>query len=83
MIMAYCPGCGMTRSCLSPVRGDFESAWAFNPFSFFLVALAVAAGLFSERTRSFWAGLSPLSRALCFFIPLALCLGRWIWCLFA
>ncbi|MEC9032268.1 MAG: DUF2752 domain-containing protein [Planctomycetota bacterium] len=74
-----CPGCGMTRSCLSLVQGDFESAWHLNPFSFFLVALAVAVGLFSETTRSRWERMSSLSRALCFIIPLALCLGRWVW----
>jgi hypothetical protein len=74
-----CPGCGMTRSCLSLVRGDFAAAWHLNPFSFLLVGLAVAVGIFSERTRSLWERMSPLSRALCFIIPLALCLGRWVW----
>ena len=58
-----CPGCGMARSCLSLAQGDFESAWHLNPFSFFLVALAVAVGLFSETTRSRWERMSSLSRA--------------------
>ncbi|MEE3230221.1 MAG: DUF2752 domain-containing protein [Planctomycetota bacterium] len=73
-----CPGCGMTRSCLSLAQGEFVSAWNFHPFSFFLVALAVAVGFFSERTRSLWDRMSSFSRALCFIIPLALCLGRWV-----
>ena len=27
-----CPGCGMTRSCLSLLRGDWAEVWRFNPF---------------------------------------------------
>lgn len=27
-----CPGCGMTRSCLSLLRGDWAESWRLNPF---------------------------------------------------
>jgi len=27
-----CPGCGMTRSCLAFLRGDFADVWLLNPF---------------------------------------------------
>ena len=73
-----CPGCGMTRSCLSLVQGEFVSAWNFHPFSFFLVALAVGVGFFPTASRSLWNRLSPMARGLFFFSLVALCLGRWI-----
>ena len=73
-----CPGCGMTRSCLSLVQGEFVSAWNFHPFSFFLVALAVGVGFFPTASRSLWNRLSPTARGLFFFSLVALCLGRWI-----
>ncbi len=31
-----CPGCGMTRACLSIFRFDFKSAFHYNPFVFLL-----------------------------------------------
>ena len=73
-----CPGCGMTRSCLSLVQGELVSAWNFHPFSFFLVALAVGVGFFPTASRSLWNRLSPTARGLFFFSLVALCLGRWI-----
>ena len=73
-----CPGCGMTRSCLSLVQGEFVSAWNFHPFSFFLVALAVGVGFFPAASRSLWTRLSPTTRGLFFFSLVGLCLGRWI-----
>lgn len=27
-----CPGCGMTRSCLALLRGDWLESWRMNPF---------------------------------------------------
>lgn len=36
-----CPGCGMTRSMVALAGGDLWCAACFNPFSFFLVAVAV------------------------------------------
>ena len=73
-----CPGCGMTRSCLALVQGEFVSAWNFHPFSFFLVALAVGVGFFPTASRSLWNRLSPMARGLFFFSLVVLCLGRWI-----
>jgi succinate-acetate transporter protein len=36
-----CPGCGMTRAILSMTKGDFHGAFAFNPFSFFLLFMVI------------------------------------------
>lgn len=36
MIGFPCPGCGMTRACLSILRLDFVSAFRYNPFVFVL-----------------------------------------------
>jgi hypothetical protein len=36
-----CPGCGMTRALLSLAKGDFQGAFHFNPFSFFLVFMVL------------------------------------------
>lgn len=27
-----CPGCGMTRSCLAGLQGNWAEVWCFNPF---------------------------------------------------
>ena len=36
-----CPGCGMTRAILSITKGDFQGAFGYNPFSFFLLFMVV------------------------------------------
>ena len=36
-----CPGCGLTRAFCAIGHGELSAAWAFNPFSFVLFALAV------------------------------------------
>lgn len=67
-----CPGCGMTRSCLALLHGEWRASWDFNPFGpvFALFWAVVAAGLvlpkpwrerFADRLgqfeqRSRWAG---------------------------
>ena len=37
----YCPGCGMTRSCLSLLRGDILSSLHFHPLPGILTAVCV------------------------------------------
>ena len=34
-----CPGCGLTRSFISLVRGDVASAWSYNPAGLLLFAV--------------------------------------------
>jgi hypothetical protein len=34
-----CPGCGLTRSFISLVRGDVAAAWAYNPAGLLLFAI--------------------------------------------
>ena len=36
-----CPGCGMTRACLSALRFDFESAFYYHPLWIVMPPLAV------------------------------------------
>ncbi len=36
-----CPGCGMTRACISAARLDFESAFAYHPLWIALLPYAV------------------------------------------
>jgi hypothetical protein len=39
-----CPGCGMTRSCLALLRGDFHAVWHFNPFGLVFAAFWAVVG---------------------------------------
>ena len=55
-----CPGCGMTRACMSALRLDFSAAFAYHPL---WIALPVALGSLTvckikHRTRSFRAILA-------------------------
>ncbi|MBF0313384.1 MAG: DUF2752 domain-containing protein [Oligoflexia bacterium] len=34
-----CPGCGMTHALVSLSRGDFQSAFYFNPFCYLLLLM--------------------------------------------
>ncbi len=53
-----CPGCGVTRSVVAALHGDFRAAWEFNPCGLLvlmaLVGQAVFAGLewIFERHRT-------------------------------
>ena len=38
----WCPGCGMTRMCLSLLRGDLSAAWASNPALMVLLPVLAA-----------------------------------------
>lgn len=37
----YCPGCGITRMCLSIFKGDFHQAFRYNPLLFTLIPVAI------------------------------------------
>lgn len=47
-----CPGCGLTRSCISLARGDFWQAWYLNRFSWLLAIVLLAQ--FPYRLWSLW-----------------------------
>lgn len=37
----YCPGCGLTRMCISILKLDFYQAFRYNPFVFVLLVLTI------------------------------------------
>ena len=37
----YCPGCGVTRMCVSIFKLDFKSAFSYNAYAFILLCLAI------------------------------------------
>lgn len=41
----YCPGCGITRMCLSILEFDFYQAFRFNPFLFLLSPFIIGYGI--------------------------------------
>lgn len=73
-----CPGCGMTRSVIALARGDLPGAWHFHPFSFALVALAIASATIPERASRAWNQLSAAVRATVLGAAIALVVVRWM-----
>jgi hypothetical protein len=75
-----CPTCGMTRSFCSLAHGEWAAAWAYNPFGYVLMPMAVAALLrpavllaapsLRDAERRFWA--STAGRRLPVALVLAL-----------
>ena len=54
-----CPGCGMTRACVSLAQGKFTAAWHYHPFAFFLVPLALGISFAPTRLRRYLAQTPP------------------------
>jgi len=73
-----CPGCGMTRACLSLARGELEAAWTYHPFAFPLVPLATGVALWPRGTRVAWARVPELLRRVLLGGGIVLCLLLWI-----
>ena len=40
-----CPGCGVTRMCISLLRGNFSAAWQYNPVLLCLLPLFLFLGI--------------------------------------
>lgn len=59
-----CPGCGVTRGCVSILLGRFNSAFIFNPTSFMWVSFFIYCGIF----RYFFKMKPPKMVALFFAI---------------
>ena len=73
-----CPGCGMTRACLSITQGNFIQAYMFNPFAFLLIAIALCVALFPNKTKYVWESLSNKTRNWILILSLATCLSTWV-----
>ena len=74
-----CPGCGMTRACVSLAHGKFTAAWGYHPFVFFVVPLALGVSLAPARLRDTWLQLRPPVRNSITGIGIVLVLGLWIY----
>ncbi len=73
-----CPGCGMTRACLSITHGHFGDAWHYHPFSFLIIGLAIGAALFPIRLKNTWSRCSSVTRNVIAISGIVLCLFVWI-----
>jgi len=73
-----CPGCGMTRACVSLAQAQPAAAWTYHPFAFLLVPLALCIGFWPARTRAAWARVGRGARTLTLGSTLVACLGLWL-----
>ena len=77
-----CPFCGTTRALGAFSAGDFEQAWAFNPFGLTLSLVGVIAFLWPALRRKAELGLRNLSntspRALTAFVTVGI-IAIWYW----
>ena len=73
-----CPGCGMTRACLSITHGQFTDAWHYHPFSFPIVGLAIGIALFPSQMTDVWNRQSKRTRNVISICGIVMCLSVWI-----
>lgn len=73
-----CPGCGMTRACVSITQGNFLQAYMFNPLAFLLIALALCVALIPNKTKYVWERLSIKARNWILILILVTCLSTWV-----
>lgn len=73
-----CPGCGMTRACLSLTQGEFATAWQYHPFSFFLVGLALVHAFSPTWFRRTWHQCPRLIRNVVLIAGLLITLAVWL-----
>ena len=73
-----CPGCGMTRACISLSHGQFTDAWRYHPFSFIIIGLAICLAIFPTKFTDVWSGLSSKTQSIIGIFGVVLCLSVWI-----
>lgn len=72
-----CPGCGMTRACLSITHGHIIDAWGYHPFSFLIVGLALGIAIFPTQMTEVWNRQSNRTRNCISICGIVLCLSVW------
>lgn len=72
-----CPGCGMTRACVALARGEWANAWSLHPFSFLLVALALAVAAAPDATRRGVQAMPRVLRTAAVTLAIVAVLVRW------
>jgi len=62
-----CPGCGMTRACVSALRLDFSAAFDYHPLWILLLptVIAIAVCLFRKWKRALRAVVTVAALSLC------------------
>jgi len=70
-----CPGCGMTRACLSALRLDFRSAFAYHPL-FWLFGIELVYVLLRDQIKRF-APISPKVESVAFIVSMILLVIVW------
>jgi hypothetical protein len=82
-----CPGCGLTRSCVSVAHGEIGHAWHFHPAGLFVVALAAAQLPYRAwqlwRTALGQAEVLPNAIRLATWGLVAALVASWLWHLIA
>lgn len=73
-----CPGCGMTRACISISQANFADAWYYHPFSFLIVGLCIAVAFFPLQTRKIWSNYTQKTRTIVLILGIVFCLSIWI-----
>ena len=73
-----CPGCGMTRSCVSLVQGKFADALHYHPFSWLIVGLAIAYSFFPNASATQWSKIPKYGQYGIIALLLVLVFGLWI-----
>lgn len=73
-----CPGCGMTRACISISRANFGDAWYYHPFSFLIVGLCIGVAFFPLQTRKIWSNYTQKTRTIVLILGIVFCLSIWI-----
>ena len=78
MVGIRCPGCGMTRSCVSLVQGKIADAWNYHPFSWMVVGLAVSYAFFPNAFTTRWSKIPKNGQYGILITLLVLVLGLWV-----
>lgn len=73
-----CPGCGMTRACLSITHGNLTDAWRYHPLAFVLVGLSLGFAFFPTSLMAAWNRQSNKTKNLISISGIVICLSVWL-----
>ena len=73
-----CPGCGMTRACLSLTHGHLTDALRYHPFSIVILVLAIGTAFFPTQLSRVWTRFTLKTRNRILILGIVLCLSVWL-----